>query len=279
VSSDGKDDLVWLTRTGPGSGRIGVALSDGTSYGPGQPWFEGHLGIPLNGARLIVGDFHADGRPDVAVLARGDTEGHAQLVVLRKKAGDAFGPPTRWWSGPSSMKDVAGAWAGDVSGDGRADLIVRQETGRRGVTIRTAVTRSPLPRGTDRMSPLRVGWSASLDPTRVRTVTGDANRDGRDDVLMLVDRGRSAAVERLQGQLYGGFKHVPVWVAPRSAGIVVQRTRLGAADLDFDGMTDLVLFGPHERGTSIRVLKTRYATMKAGPREVEPFEWRSVRPY
>jgi hypothetical protein len=174
---------------------------------------------------------------------------------------------------------VAGAWAGDVSGDGRADLIVRQDAGRRRMTIRTSVTRSPLPRGSERMGPLRIGFSAALDPSRVRTVSGDANRDGREDVLMLVGRGASAAVERLQGQLYGGFKRVPVWVAPRAAGIEVEKTRLGAADLDYDGMTDLVLFGRDPRGTQIRVLKTRYATMKAGPRTVEPFDWRSVRPY
>jgi hypothetical protein len=129
------------------------------------------------------------------------------------------------------------------------------------------------------MGTLRVGFSAALDPAKVKVVPGDANRDGREDVFLLIGRGGRAVVERLQGQLYGGFKRVPVWAAPRSAGIAVEKTRLGAADMDFDGMTDLVLFGRHERGTRIQVLKTRYSTMKAGPSEVEPFDWRSVRPY
>jgi hypothetical protein len=279
VSGDGKDDLVWLSRTGPGTGRVSVALSDSAGYGGGQTWFDGRLGVPLNGARLMVGDFHADSQPDVAVLARADAEGQAQLIVLRKKAGNAFGPPVRWWSGPLDLKDLASAWAGDVSGDGRADLIVRQGTGRRGVTIRTAVTRSPLPREGARMGSLRVGFGAALDPAKVKVVPGDANRDGREDVLLLIGRGGRAVVERLQGQSYGGFKRVPVWAAPRSAGIAVEKTRLGAADMDFDGMTDLVLFSRHPRGTRIQVLKTRYSTMKAGPSEVEPFDWRSVRPY
>jgi hypothetical protein len=49
--------------------------------------------------------------------------------------------------------------------------------------------------------------------------------------------------------------------------------------VDYDGMTDLVLFSRHEAGTSIRVLKTRYDTIKSGPERVEPFDWRSLRPY
>ena len=280
VSDDGKDDLVWLTQTGARSGRITVALSDGAGYGAGQTWFDGDMAVPLNGARLMVGDFHADERTDVAVLARGESGGMAQLVVLRKKAGNAFGRPVRWWSGPTEMGTVAAAWAGDVSGDGRADLIVREHPDQGGVRIKTAVTRSPLPRGGERMGGLRVGFaSAALDPLKVKTIPGDANRDGREDVLMLVGSGGRAAVVRLQGQLFGKFKRVPVWVAPRAAPIAVEKTRLGAADVDYDGMTDLVLFSRHPRGTRILVLKARYDTLKSGPGQVEPFDWVSVRPY
>jgi len=280
VNEDGKDDLVWLMQTGPQSGRITVALSDGAGYGADQVWFDGDLKVPLGGALLMVGDYHADGRPDVAVLARGESEGTSQLVVLRNKPDDGFARPVPWWSGPSDLGDVAAAWAGDVSGDGRADLIVRQHPVGGGVRIKTALTSSSLPGAGSHMTGLRVGYEdASLDPAKVKTIPGDANRDGREDLLMLIRSGGLARVERLQGQLYGGFKRVPVWIAPRTAPIAVEKTRLGAADVDYDGMTDLVLFSRHEAGTRIRVLKTRYDTMKSGTDRVEPFDWRSLRPY
>lgn len=280
VNGDGKDDLVWLTQTGPRTGRVTVALSDGAGYGADQVWFDGNLTVPLGGATLLIGDYHGDGRPDVAVLARGEAEGTSQLVVLPKKVGDGFGRAVLWWTGPTDLAVVAGAWAGDVSGDGRADLIVRQHPARGGVKIKTALTRSPLPSGSDRMTGLNVAFEDStLDPVKVKTIPADANRDGREDLLMLIRSGGLARVERLQGQLYGKFKRVAVWTAPRSAPIAVEKTRLGAADVDYDGLTDLVLFTRDPGGTRIRVLKTRYDTMKSGPVQVEAFDWRSVRPY
>ena len=50
--ADGKDDLVWLKKTGTRTGRLRVALSDGVDYGAGQTWFDGNLTVPLAGARL-----------------------------------------------------------------------------------------------------------------------------------------------------------------------------------------------------------------------------------
>ena len=53
-------------------------------YGGDQTWYDGGMLVPLAGAKLLVGDFHADGRADIAVLGRGEAEGSAQLVVLKK---------------------------------------------------------------------------------------------------------------------------------------------------------------------------------------------------
>jgi hypothetical protein len=280
IDSNGKDDLVWLQQTGPRSGRITVALSDGTSYGGEQVWFDGNMIVPLSGARLLVGDFQADGRPDVAVLAKGEEDGSAELVVLRNKPGGGFVRPGRWWSGPQDMATVAAAWAGDVSGDGRADLIVRQNPDGGGIRLKTAITKSPPPPGAERMNALNVGFELpGLDPAKVKTIPADADRDGREDVLMLVGSGGQARVERLQGQALGDFARVPLWTAPRSDSIPVEKSRLGAADVDYDGMTDLVIFSRHPNGTRIRVLKSRYGTMRPGPDTVEPIEWTSLRPY
>lgn len=279
VDDDGKEDLVWLLQTGPRTGRVKVALSDGSGYGADQVWYEGGMLVPLGGARLLVGDFHADGRTDVAVLGRGESEGSVQLVVLRKKPGAAFADPVRWWTDQQEMGAVSTAWAGDLSGDGRADLILRQNPDSGGVRLKTAVTRSPLPSGQDRMTPLRLVFETSLDPAKVRMVTGDANRDGREDLLLLTASGGRAHVDRLQGQNHGAFKRVPLWTAPPTDPVPVEKVRLGAADVDYDGMTDLVLFVRHPDGTRIRVLKARYDTLRAGFDIVEPLDWTGLRPY
>jgi hypothetical protein len=281
MDRDGKEDLVWLIGTGAHQGRIRVALSDGSGYGEPSTWFDGDIGAPLDGARLIVGDFHADGRPDVGILARRGSEGHVQLMVARKRSGNALSAPTRWWSGAADIESIAAAWAGDVSGDGRADLIVRQHPEGGGVRFRTAITKSPLPSGDDRMKGFRLAWeSTTLQPSKVKSIAADADRDGREDVLLLLIGGDGRArVDRLDGQPLGKLKRVHIWTAPRSARIPVGSTRLGAADADDDGRTDLLLFSKHADGTRIRLFRTRYDSMRAGMDIVEALDYEDVRPY
>jgi hypothetical protein len=177
------------------------------------------------------------------------------------------------------MGTISAAWAGDLSGDGRADLIVRQNPGSGGVRLKTAVTRTPLPSGEDRMRALRVAFETAVDPAKVKTVTGDANRDGREDVLLLWASGGRARLERLQGQTFGALKQVHLWTAPKTDPVAVEKTRLGAADVDYDGRTDLVLFSRHPDGTRIRVLRTRYDTVLPGFDLIEGLDWASLRPY
>ena len=97
-------------------------------------------------------------------------------------------------------------------------------------------------------------------------------------MLLVGGRGR-ATVERLQGQRLGGFKRVRMWTAPKSDPIPVQKTRLGAADIDYDGRVDLVLFSAHDDKTRIRVLKSRYDRMVQGPDWKYDAPWDDVRPY
>ena len=280
VNGDGKDDLVWVQQTGPRTGRIKISFSDGNAYGPEQVWYDGDMGAPLGGARLLVGDFHADGRRDIAVLAKGDSGKGSQLIVFRKRVGDALKGPDRWWSGVMNLDTARKAWAGDVTGDGRADLIIRQDPPGGGVKVRVAITRSPLPKAGKRMGALKDRFvSPGMNPAKVKMVAGDANRDGREDLLMLIGGGGRARVERLQGQALGGMKRVPVWTAPRSANIAVEKTRVGAADVDYDGLTDLVLYIKRGSGTRIRVLKTRYDDMRPGKDIQRKVVWANIRPY
>jgi len=283
MDGDGRDDLVWLRQTGPRSGKLKVALSDGVNYGPAEDWWEGDTVVPLSGARLLVGDFFANHRTDVAILGRGDTASSSRLVVLKRKpyeGAQKFTAPKNWWSGGQDLDKVNGAWAADLSGDGRADLVIRQDIADGGVKVRTAVTSSPLPGTFPRMGAIKTRFEdRKLAAAKVRMATGDANRDGRDDVVMIIGGGGRAKVERLQGSLLGGFKRVRVWVAPKSDPIPVRSTRLGVGDIDYDGRTDLVLYSERSKGTRVRVLKMRYDRVAAGPDWQTGIPWSSLRPY
>ncbi len=283
MNGDGKGDLVWLKKTGPTTGRIKAAISDGTNYGPVQDWWGGDAGVQVTGARLLIGDFHADQRADVAILSSGPSAGTSRLVVLKRKPYSAtkqLADPLVWWTASQDFGKIASAWLGDLSGDGRADLIIRQNPDSGGVRLKTAVTISPLPASGPRMAAYRARFDApSLIPAKVRMIVADSNRDGRDDVNMLIGGGGRAKVERLLGQKAGSFKRVHVWTAPKSDPIPVEKTRLGAADIDYDGRTDLVLYTKRDPRTRIRVLKTRYDKMLQGPDWKVAIDWDDVRPY
>jgi Stage II sporulation protein len=283
LDGDGRQDLAWLRKTGASGGVISVALSDGTNYGPAQDWWSGDTIVPVNGADLLIGDFHGDGREDVAIFGRGDTDSTSRLVVLKRSKYDnpsRLSAPVLWWEASQEFDKVASVWLGDLSGDGRSDLIVRQNVEGGGVRLKTAVTKSPLPSSFPRMGTYKARWEdTTLVPAKVKMTVGDADRDGRDDVMMLVGGGGQAVLERLQGRKLGGLKRVRVWTAPKSDPIPVAKTRLGAADIDYDGREDYILFSQRGTGTRIRILKARYDKAKPGPDWRIGTAWADIRPY
>jgi hypothetical protein len=276
VDGDGRDDLVWMRQTAPTEGRIKVALSNGADYGESEDWYAGTTKGSLDGAFLLSGDLNGDERRDMAILTH-DGGGHAAAYLFKQRAAGGFRTPARWWSGPLDLDHVSGAWAGDVSGDGRADLIIREDPATGGVRIRIALA-ARAGRG---LGQLKTRFSEpSLRPTRVRVVPGDADRDGREDVFLVVRNGGPGRVDRLKGRPAGALVRSRLWKAPKSDPIDIRRTRLGVADVDYDGLSDLLLFTKDGDGTRIRVLRSRYTSMEKAPVITAPSaSWQGLLPY
>lgn len=276
VNGDGRDDLVWLRQTDERAGRLRVALSDGTDYEEPKTWYAGTSKGRLAGARLLAGDFNADGFRDVAILVAGETPGTAALYVFRKKPG-VFSEPARWWSGPLDLARVRRAWAADVTGDGRADLIIREDLAGGGVRIRIANAKRPSPG----LGPLKTRFEDhGLAAATTLFVPADVNRDGRDDLFLVTRRDDPGRVDRLQGSNSGSLRRVRMWRAPQSDPLPLRHTRLGAADVDLDGRTDLILFTREGDGTRIRALRARYTRLIRGPDLREPaLDWSRLTPY
>ena len=191
-----------------------------------------------------------------------------------------FQNPIEWWSASQEYDKIVSVWLGDLSGDGRSDLIVRQHPDSGAVRLTTAVTKTPDPGSGPRMDTYKARWEdLSLVAAKVKMTVADANRDGRDDVVMVVGGNGRGVVERLQGQKLGGFKRVKIWTAPKSDPIPVRNTRVGAADVDYDGRVDVVLYSKADSKTRIRVLKARYDRMVPGPDWKISQPWDDVRPY
>jgi hypothetical protein len=276
VDGDGRDDLVWMRQTGPAEGRIKVARSDGDDYLEAQDRYVGPTGGSLDGAYVLGGDFNADERRDVAILAR-ENAGHASVYLFKQLADGSFRSPTNWWTGALDLDHVSGAWAGDVSGDGRADLIVREDPEAGGVRVKIAIANRP-GRG---LGELKTRFDdASLRPSRARLVPGDADRDGREDLFLVTHDGNPGRVERLKARPAGVLVRSTLWKAPKSDPIEIHDTRLGVADVDYDGLTDLLLFQKDGDGTRIRVLRSRYTSMEKAPSiAASGIDWQGLRPY
>ncbi len=232
----------WIT-TGPGAGGTAHVrsfdLTNGQIAGPlgsflAPPGFSG-------GVRVALADVNGDGVVDVVTGAGGGTEPTVRVyngadgVLVR-----TFAAFERTFSGGVFVA------AGDVNGDGIADIIVGSGEGR-----------SPLVRvfdgPTGRKLTLPVGEFVPYSPRfvgGVRVAAGDVNGDGRADVITGAGPGggphvriwNSGHVSSLQ-ELTGFFSYDPAF----RGGVYV-----AAGDVNGDGYADVVTGagaggGPHVR--------------------------------
>ncbi|BCM65248.1 hypothetical protein EASAB2608_00582 [Streptomyces sp. EAS-AB2608] len=214
AGSDGIGDLFTLTS----SGSLSIQRGDGKGGFAGKV---SASGWPATIKAVPVGDLDGDRCNDVLVrLSNGTLRGY------RPGCGKALTTSTPYTSLGSGFEqyDVLTS-PGDVTGDGRADLIAR--AARTGTVYLYKAT------GTGKLS-ARVKLYADWRGYKKVVGAGDLTGDGRGDLLV---QDRSNTLWRYNGTASGGFaarvKVATAWGASYNAVV-------GAGDLTGDGKADLV---------------------------------------
>jgi hypothetical protein len=217
LNNDGRPDLIVAT----GSGDKIVTL---LNKGHGTFTVAGATTVP-GATALATADFNNDGNVDVACQTLAD--GSATVVVLLGQGNGELDAPVTITSGGNAPTYAAVA-AGDLSGDGNADLVAIFQPSDEGQE-----TLVLLGQGNGSFDP-QVGYAMN-GPSDVGIA--DFNGDGHPDIVTTNDAGSVASV--LFGTGNGTFQSAPETVLSKFTADT-RSTGVAAADLTGGGLTDFV---------------------------------------
>ncbi|HVK13021.1 MAG TPA: VCBS repeat-containing protein [Gemmataceae bacterium] len=100
-----------------GDGRGSLAVAQSHTLPAAKAYYFMDYSHPANGTVTTVGDFNADGRPDLAVAVTFDIFGSAPVYTLANASGSLAAPVA---AGVNAVGTLA---VGDMNSDGRADLV------------------------------------------------------------------------------------------------------------------------------------------------------------
>ena len=214
LTGDGVPDLVVGDQS---RGVIAVQAGDGTGH-MGKP----ALAAPVLGALAAIGsagDANGDGVPDLALIV-------ADTGVLALAYGDGagrFGAPVALASGWGAFDEIAPM--GDVSGDGIADLLVRDSESGRARTLLGAAA-GPTGAFTEWLA-LVTKWTSPMG------AIGWGLRDGA--TLLALDASTGALVHPVPAEV--ATASAPSILTFRAPGV---RTAAVAGDVDHNGFADVM---------------------------------------
>ena len=204
---------------------VGAAPAAAFSFAPAA-----HFAVGRGPAAVAIGDFNADGRPDVATA---DAEAGTVSVLLGNGRG-GFSSKSRFSTG----RDPGSLAVGDFNGDGKQDLVTAN--GRPG-------TASVLLGDGRGGFAARAGFDAG--PLPVAVAVGDFNGDHQQDLAATDLNWEAGGASVLLGDGSGGFApRIEVATGPANYDIAVgEFNGDGNADLatvvtdDFDGLAGVLL--------------------------------------
>lgn len=218
VDGDGKLDLVGL------AGSTNIFVSTNTST-PSNISFAPNVNFALGGnaAKCNLEDLDGDGKKDMLVL-----NGNSQFSVMLNTSvvgKPAFGTKSDYSTGTSSSNptDIT---AGDLDGDGRADVVVSNYS-----TATIAVFKNNSTVGNITMAP-RVDYN--MEGYGNQIILSDMDGDGKQDMVSAFASGSFSFSVYLNTSITGTIAFAP----RQSFGTTPSSIAIG--DLDGDGKTDVI---------------------------------------
>jgi hypothetical protein len=281
VNGDGFDDVIisamWYTDDLPRQGRAWIYLGSASGLSHTPAWMNtGVTGPSYYGACCgTAGDVNGDGYDDFILSAMREGPGRAYLYLGSALPLSTTPAWTAVGDGPGSYFGCSMANAGDVNGDGYADVLIARLYSH----PEEMEGRVDLFKGTATGYEASSSWSAEgntywADFGDVVSTAGDINGDGLSDVCigapshMLPDSSRVGRAYVYYGSR-GGLQTDPAWVEEGDqADCYFGGATTTAGDVNGDGFSDLLVTAFRYNGAYPRCGRASvYLGSGDGPRE------------
>jgi hypothetical protein len=232
VTGDGIDDII--TAPGAGGGPH-IKVIDG-STGQVVRSFFAYASTFTNGVFVAAGDVDGDGHADIITGAGAGGGPHVRVF-----SGATGAELAGFFAYPSSFLGGVDVAAGDINGDGHADIITGAGPGG-GPLVRVF-------NGVDMSNVASFYPYSSRFTGGVSVAAGDIDGDGRADIITGAGAGGGPHVQVFSGANLAILQSFFAYGMDFSGGVCV-----ACADQDGDGRADLLLSGGPGAAKSIRAL-------------------------
>lgn len=286
VNGDNLADLIMLIGRN-NARRLFVALANGSGYGAASVWRAEWTDSSPN-QRLLVADFDGDLRADAGLIRGTDdpslTGDESVSLSFLRSNGTGFEAPVDWWS-DSLDPQLYLPLAADVNGDGKADLVLREDASPIRYWVAASVAsclnfsaRGPCTSVGSGLGEAEVwleqsGWTAA----NLKHAVVDESRDGRDDVVVVKKDGANGVIlYSLRAHQDATFAVSQRWQQSMAFGDV----RPVGLHGDADGFGDVAIQWKDGANTKLFWLRTTTTGMQATVSSADSgLPWAGARPY